>query len=66
MSYPQWICADCGRRYGNSEPRPFMTWHVGKCEVCLVANKDVTEPRDFGHLKDGALVELAKRKDVPT
>jgi hypothetical protein len=28
------------------------TWHEGECGVCGLASM-VTEPRDFGHLKDG-------------
>lgn len=50
-SYPQWICGDCGEKYGRRVPT-LATWHQGECEICGLTNA-VTEPRDFGHLKDG-------------
>ncbi len=49
--YPSWICEDCGRKHGNRKCG-WATWHCGdKCGVCG-EEKQVTEPRDFGHLKD--------------
>lgn len=48
--YPAWICGDCGKRYGRRECG-IATWHSGKCDVCK-RTEAVTEPRDFGHLKD--------------
>ena len=51
MTYPNWICLKCGIKYGRRECGD-ATWHMGSCDVC--GEKDeVTEPRDFGHLKDG-------------
>lgn len=49
--YPETLCADCGNKYGRI-PCGEATWHMGKCGICdrLTA---VTEPRDFGHLKEG-------------
>lgn len=49
--YPVWVCAGCGEKYGN-HPLGLATWHRGICGIC---NSDamVTEPRDFGHLKEG-------------
>ena len=52
--YPAWICADCGERWGR---RPAgnphgATWHMGTCDICDEA-KAVTEPRDYGHLREG-------------
>ena len=60
--YPARVCISCGRRYGhNPYGNKAATWHYGGCGVCG-ENGDVTEPRDFGHLKpewrsrlDGAL-----------
>ena len=49
--YPFWICWDCGKRYGRRDCGIAATWHMGSCGVCCQV-KDVTEPRDFGHLKD--------------
>jgi len=49
--YPEWICGDCGKKYGQRLPK-MMTSHKGECEICGFT-KEVTEPRDFGHLKDG-------------
>jgi hypothetical protein len=50
-SYPTWICNPCGRKHGN-EPVALATWHQGTCGICGRLT-GVTEPRDFGHLKDG-------------
>lgn len=48
--YPQWICAECGKRYGRGMARNHVaTWHDGKCDICD-RSRPVTEPRDFGHL----------------
>lgn len=51
LSYPQWICVDCGEKHGRRVPE-VATWHYGKCGVCGYP-RSVTEPRDFGHLRDG-------------
>jgi len=53
--YPMWICSSCGEKYGN---RPFgvSTWHEDTCGICGKVT-GVTEPRDFGGLKDGWLAE---------
>lgn len=50
-SYPEWICSDCGDKHGRRKCG-IATWHMSVCDVC---GKEafVTEPRDFGHLKDG-------------
>lgn len=50
--YPVWVCNDCGNRYGNRKAGEGATWHYDKCDICKCAGT-VTEPRDFGHLKDG-------------
>ena len=49
--YPEWVCGDCGEKYGRRLPK-LATWHDGDCEICGFTNA-VTEPRDFGHLKEG-------------
>ena len=46
-TYPNWICRDCGQRYGN-RPAGISTWHNGACGWCG-HYKSVTEPRDYGH-----------------
>jgi hypothetical protein len=51
--YPAWVCADCGEKHGR---RPIgtggATWHPDTCDLC--GRHDlVTEPRDYGHLRDG-------------
>lgn len=49
--YPNWICFECGNKYGRRECG-VATWHPSVCGIC--GKEDiVTEPRDFGHLKDG-------------
>jgi len=49
--YPTWICEICGLKYGRRVAK-IATWHGGICGVCGDA-AGVTEPRDFGHLRDG-------------
>jgi len=51
MTYPNWICHDCGTKYGLRECG-VATWHMDTCGVCGT-KAPVTEPRDYGHLKDG-------------
>ena len=53
--YPAWICDECGRIYGRRpEGNPYgATYHIGECGVCGTGGVDVTECRDFGHLKEG-------------
>lgn len=48
--YPQWICSACGIKHGKSECG-LSTWHQDTCGVCKKETQ-VTEPRDFGHLKN--------------
>lgn len=52
MIYPQWICVDCGQKHGKRVPQfHIFTAHINKCDVCGYT-KIVSEPRDYGHLKD--------------
>lgn len=45
---PQWICATCGERYGQSSDDA-MTWHNGGCDVCGKV-RGVTAAEHFGTL----------------
>ena len=48
--YPGLICSACGQRHGRRSPS-CATWNRGRCDVC--GDLDwLTEPRDFGHLRD--------------
>lgn len=49
--YPECVCFDCGELYGR-RLAGICTVNMGTCGVCG-ENKAVTEPRDYGHLKDG-------------
>lgn len=49
--YPSVICNDCGRKHGRRECG-MATWSVDKCDVCG-ETKPVTQPRDFGGLREG-------------
>lgn len=52
--YPVWICHDCGTKYGRGIRSPHVaTYHMGECHMCGEKDVAVTEPRDYGHLKDG-------------
>lgn len=49
--YPDWICLTCGCEHGHGMPKGHIaTWHKGKCDICNL-EVEVTEPRDFRHLK---------------
>ena len=48
--YPSWICMDCGNTYGNRGCGRGATFHMDECGVCG-EYKEVTEPRDFGHIR---------------
>ena len=50
--YPATICLECGTKHGICRVNKWATWHHGTCDICGAATH-VTEPRDFGHLKDG-------------
>lgn len=64
MSYPSWICADCGKKYGKRpEGNGCATWHVDVCDICRTRTL-TTEPRDFGHLKDGYQNHFRKETDA--
>jgi hypothetical protein len=54
LDYPEWICNDCGRAHGKRpEGNPYgATYHMGKCGICG-EEREVTEPRDWGHLREG-------------
>lgn len=49
--YPDWVCEPCGQEFGRGMPEGHVaTWHIGKCGICH-KQTEVTEPRDFRHLK---------------
>jgi hypothetical protein len=48
--YPIWICHPCGEKHGNRTVG-VATWHKNTCDICG-DEASVTEPRDYGHLKD--------------
>lgn len=52
--YPDWICNSCGSLYGKRpDGNPYgATYHLDACDICGL-HGDVTEPRDFGHLREG-------------
>lgn len=57
MSYPRWICAECGEKHGNPMPENHLaTWHLpggdDHCGWCKRIDVPLTEPRDFGYPKD--------------
>ena len=50
--YPGWICRPCGWQYGRFPSMDrIATWHEGTCGLCGQRGP-VTEPRDFGHLRN--------------
>jgi len=61
--YPAWICSHCGDKHGR-RPCGVATWHFDTCGVCGKQGVMVTEPRDFGHLKD--TWKTGKQPDINT
>lgn len=61
--YPAWICSACGNALGNRKCNECATWHVGECDICGIEGS-VTEPRDFGHLRNGFRSESMNEKEV--
>jgi hypothetical protein len=57
--YPQWTCWECGSKHGKRSPR-IATWNYGKCDVCE-ENKNVTQPRDFGHFPNWFSQKINKK-----
>lgn len=50
LEYPAWVCGDCGQKHGRRSAG-ICTFHIGECDICGRVEM-VTEPRDYGHLKD--------------
>lgn len=44
----QFICSDCGNRWGRMPDGHIATWNALPCDVCGQTEEAVTEPRDFG------------------
>jgi len=62
--YPIWICHPCGMKHGN-RTEGMATWHENTCDICG-ATAAVTEPRDFGHLKDTWIKAAEKHQPEQT
>jgi len=61
--YPGVICATCGKTHGRrGHAGTATTWYPGTCDICG-AYGDVTEPRDFGHLKPTWKAATVRRED---
>lgn len=66
-AYPQWVCHDCGVKYGKwydngsyiGPEAHRATYHVNACDVCGTNPVPVTEPRDYGHLNQEWQEELS-------
>jgi hypothetical protein len=58
--YPSFICFDCGDKYGRRMVNQLCTANILECDICG-EHGVVTEPRDFGHLKQWPIpTELTK------
>lgn len=49
---PAWVCRECGMKHGRRCIPGVSTYHMGVCGACTKTLM-VTEPRDFGYLKEG-------------
>lgn len=59
-AYPSWICRPCGKKHGKKPKGQIGSWHAGTCGVCG-KSADVTQPRDFGHLKAWPIKEEGEK-----
>lgn len=46
---PDWVCYDCGVKFGKHVRDGISTFHMNNCGVCGEW-KSVTDPRNYGHL----------------
>jgi hypothetical protein len=54
--YPDWICRPCGFAYGRFPSQDRVScWHEDTCGICGEVT-EVTEPRDFGYLREWPIV----------
>lgn len=68
---PNWVCRECGHQWGlwwqegqyRGPIRHCATLHEGKCDVCG-NKKSVTEPRDYGYLKEGWHENLTDKTEI--
>ncbi len=59
IKYPEWVCHECGISYGRwylngsyvGPSHYSATYHTNNCDICGAQNVQVTEPRDYGGLK---------------
>ena len=51
-SYPEWICYDCGEKYGRQSIGFHAKGMIGECEICG-RSKSVTETHNYNWLKAG-------------
>ena len=59
-AFVAWVCDPCGTKHGNwyqdgqyiGPKHHCATCHYGSCDVCGANNVSVTEPRDYGHLRE--------------
>lgn len=56
MTYPQWICSECGKKHGRPSGFGYATYHEPEpgesCGWCGSTTKPLTEPRDFSWPKN--------------
>lgn len=53
-----WICSECGDKYGRMQAGYVATWHPDTCDICGEENVPCTEPRDY-LLRSKAVLEEA-------
>lgn len=69
--YPEFICHDCGVKYGGwykrgsytGPAKHYATYHNGCCGICSKVDVPVTEPRDYGHLRARWAAEIIEETD---
>ena len=69
--YPEFICHDCGVKYGGwykkgsytGPAKHYATYHNGCCGICSKVDVPVTEPRDYGHLRAKWATDIMEETD---
>jgi hypothetical protein len=63
-AYPAWVCSPCGETWGRRPVNPHATWHPDTCGLCG-RETEVTEPRDYGHLRAGWQDAISRLPETP-
>jgi len=50
---PDWVCEECGKRWGRYVCDIDAEFHKGQCDICGSTSKLVTNPHNFAAMLEG-------------